>query len=316
MKKQNIFLSFTIGLLSVCTFAQSSLPFDEQYFTMDKFIVNPSIAGTTDDIVIRASHRRQWDNLPNSPNTSILSAHANIVDRVGIGMYFMNDRNGNTKTNSFNLAAAYHIPIGGKGIKNRQDGQFSFGTSLSFAGMHFSGVTEMPNDPIYNDTENRIYIPYINFGASATYKGWMIGLSVLDIPLSYNSPIVNQYEPSPKFYYGMLGKRFDVTSQIEIEPSIAYRTNMDKDSRLDANLRAKYKFDKNAVWVGGSYRTDFFGDKESLSVSPALGVEIDRLNFAFSYNIGLSDISLEGHNGFSVSLGYDIENFFSPKNDD
>src|SRR5690625_5972566 len=91
--------------------------------------------------------------------------------------------------------------------KNRQDGQFSFGTSLSFAGMHFTGMTEMPNDPVYNDQETRVYIPYINFGASATYHGWMIGLSVLDIPLSYNSPIVNQYEPSPTFYYGMLGDR-------------------------------------------------------------------------------------------------------------
>ena len=178
--------------------------------------------------------------------------------------------------------------------------------------MHFSGVTEMPNDPIYNAQENRVFIPYINFGASATYLGWTIGVSALDIPLSYNSPIVNEYEPSPKFFYGMLGKRIDVTNNIEVEPSVAYRSNFDEDSRLDANLKAKYKFDKNAVWIGASYRTDFFGDKESLSVSPALGVEINRLNFAFSYNMGLSDISYEGNDGFSVSLGYDIENFFSP----
>lgn len=136
--------------------------------------------------------------------TTIASAHANIVDRVGLGLYFMNDHNGNTKMNSFNLSAAYHIPIGDK--KKRQLGQFSFGTSLSFAGMHFTGETELPNDPVYNDMETRVYIPYINFGASATYDGWMIGLSALDIPLSYNNPIVNQYEPSPTFYYGMLAK--------------------------------------------------------------------------------------------------------------
>src|SRR5690606_6815363 len=190
MKKQNILLTLTLGLISFCGFAQSSLPFDEQYFIMDKFLVNPSFTGASDDIVFRASHRRQWDNLPDGPVTTLVSAHANIVDRVGFGMYFMNDNNGNTKTNSFNLSAAYHIPIGDQ--KNRQDGQFSFGTSLSFAGMHFDGITEQPNDPIYNDMETRVYIPYINFGASATYKGWMIGLSVLDIPLSYNAPIVNQ----------------------------------------------------------------------------------------------------------------------------
>lgn len=311
MKRQNILLTLTLSLISVCAVAQSSLPFDEQYFIMDKFLVNPSFTGASEDMVFKASHRRQWDNMPNSPVTTLVSAHANIVDRVGLGMYFMNDHNGNTKTNSFNLSAAYHIPIGDK--KKRQMGQFSFGTSLSFAGMHFSGITEQPNDPIYNEMETRVYVPYINFGASATYQGWMLGLSVLDIPLSYNNPIVNQYEPSPIFYYGMLGKTFNVSKQFEIEPMVAYRSNFDKDSRLDANLRAKAKFDENAVWLGANYRMDFFNDgNESLSVSPAIGAEIGRLNMAFSYNIGLSDINNEGNNGFTASLGYNLENFFKP----
>lgn len=310
MKKQNIFLTLTLSLMSICAVAQSSLPFDEQYFIMDKVLVNPSFTGVSDDIVFRASHRRQWDNMPNSPVTTLVSAHANIVDRVGLGMYFMNDHNGNTKTNSFNISAAYHIPIGDQ--KNRQDGQFSFGTSLSFAGMHFSGITEQPNDPL-NGEDPRVYIPYINFGASATYKGWMVGLSVLDIPLSYNSPIVNQYEPSPTFYYGMLGKTINVSEQFEIEPMVAYRSNFDKDSRLDANLRAKAKFENNAVWLGANYRMDFFNDgNESLSVSPAIGAQIGRTHFALSYNMGLSDINLEGNDGFTASLGFDIENFFNP----
>lgn len=311
MKRQNILITLTISLLSLGAFAQSSLPFDEQYFIMDKFLINPSLTGATDDIVFKASHRRQWDNLPDGPTTTLVSAHANIVDRVGIGMYFMNDNNGNTKTNSFNISAAYHIPIGDK--TKRQDGQFSFGTSLSFAGMHFTGITETQPDPIYNDQEARVYVPYINFGASATYQGWMLGLSVLDIPLSYNSPIVNQYEPSPIFYYGMLGKTFTISEQFELEPAVAYRSNFDEDSRLDANLKAKVKFQENAVWLGANYRMDFFnGENQSLSVSPAIGAEIGRLNMAFSYNIGMSDMKNEGNNGFTATLGYNLENFFKP----
>ena len=311
MKRQNIILTLTLGLVSLCAFGQSSLPFDEQYFIMDKVLVNPSFTGATDDIVFKASHRRQWDNMPDGPVTTLASIHANIVDRVGLGMYFMNDNNGGTKTNSFNISAAYHIPIGDK--KKRELGQFSFGTSLSFAGMHFDGITENPIDPIYNDQETRVYIPYINFGASATYQGWMLGLSVLDVPLSYNNPIVNEYEPSPTFYYGMLGKTISITKQFELEPVVAYRSNFDKDSRIDANLRAKAKFQENAVWLGANYRMDFFnGENQSLSVSPVIGAEIGRLNMAFSYNIGLSDINKEGDNGFTAVLGYDIENFFKP----
>ncbi|MDD3771304.1 MAG: PorP/SprF family type IX secretion system membrane protein [Weeksellaceae bacterium] len=311
MKKQNIILTLAFSLLSLTAFAQSSLPFNEQYFLMDKFLVNPSFTGASDDIVFKASHKRQWDNMPESPTTTLASVHANIVDRVGLGMYFMNDHNGNTKTNSFNLSAAYHIPFGNK--KNRQQGQFSFGTSLSFAGMHFQGFTENPYDPIYNDNETRVYIPYINFGASATYDGWMIGVSVLDIPLSYNNPIVNEYEPSPKFYYGMLGKTINASSQFEIEPMVAYRSNFDEDSRFDANLRAKYKFNDNAVWLGANYRMDFFnGENQALSVSPMIGVEIGRMNMGFSYNMGLGDTKSEWNNGFTAVLGFNVENFFKP----
>ena len=311
MKRQNIILTLALSLISIGAFAQSSLPYDEQYFIMDKVLVNPSFTGASDDIVFKASHRRQWDNMPDGPTTTLASIHANIVDRVGLGMYFMNDNNGGTKTNSFNISAAYHIPIGDK--KKRQLGQFSFGTSLSFAGMHFTGETLTQPDPVANDQETRVYVPYINFGASATYEGWMLGLSVLDIPLSYNDPIVNQYEPSPIFYYGMLGKTFNVSKQFELEPMVAYRSNFDKDSRLDANLRAKVKFQENAVWLGANYRMDFFNDEnQSLTVSPALGAEIGRLNMAFSYNIGLSDINKEGNNGSTASLGYDLENFFKP----
>lgn len=314
MKKQNILLTIAFSLFSLSAFAQSSLPFNEQYFLMDKFLVNPSFTGASDDIVLKMSHRRQWDNMPDGPVTTLASAHANIVDRVGLGMYFMNDHNGNTKTNSFNLSAGYHIPFGEK--KNNQQGQFSFGTSLSFAGMHFSGFTENPNDPIYNDAETRVYIPYINFGASATYDGWMLGVSVLDIPLSYNDPIVNQYEPSPKFYYGMLGKIIDVSSQFQLEPMVAYRSNFDEDSRLDANLRAKIKFQENAVWLGANYRMDFFnGENQALSVSPMIGADIGRMNLAFSYNMGLSDLKNEGNNGFTAVLGFNVENFFKPSLD-
>ncbi|MDD3458277.1 MAG: type IX secretion system membrane protein PorP/SprF, partial [Weeksellaceae bacterium] len=245
--------------------------------------------------------------------TSALTARSSVLTSIIITLFSSSTILVVTSTSSISspFSAGYHIPIGDK--NKRQQGQFSFGTSLSFAGMHFTGETELPNDPVYNDAETRVYIPYINFGASATYDGWMIGLSALDIPLSYNSPIVNQYEPSPIFYYGMLGKIINLTTQFELEPMVAYRSNFDKDSRLDANLRAKAKFQDNAIWAGANYRMDFFdGESQALSISPMVGAQIGRMHLAFSYNIGLSDMQYEGNNGFTAVLGFNIENFFKP----
>jgi len=310
MKKIKHVLSVLTIITASVAFGQSSLPFDEQYFTSEKFLINPAFAGITDDIAFKLSHRRQWGNLPNAPETSIASIHGVVVDRLAVGAYFMKDKNGNTSTSTFNLAAAYHIPIGE--FENRQDGQFSFGSSLSFAGIRYTGQPEYLNDPLYMD-QQAIYVPYLNLGASVQYKGWTLAASVLDIALSYNSPMVNELEPSPTYYYGMLGKRFNVSSGFELEPMVAYRMNEESDSRLDANLRAKFKVKDNAVWVGANYRTDFWDDNNQATViSPAVGAEIGRLNIGAAYNIGLSDIAKEGNNGFSVSLGYNIENFFNP----
>ncbi|MDO5510041.1 MAG: PorP/SprF family type IX secretion system membrane protein [Weeksellaceae bacterium] len=290
--------------------AQQSIPVYEQYFTQDAMIINPSMVGIGEDIKFSASHRRQWQSLPNGPNTTIVALHGNVIDRLGLGMYFAGDENGNTRTNSFNVAASYYIPIGN--ATNREDGQFGFGTSLSFTSYRFGGVTEMPNDPLYVG-ETSIFIPYINFGGTFQLSGWTLAASVLDIPLSYNSPIIDQVEPNPVYYYAMLGKRFRVAEAFELEPVVLYRQNSNERRMLDGNLRARVYSGENSFWIGGTYRYDMSGEQsEGLTISPSLGASLGRFNLGFAYNIGLTDIAHEGQDGWSVNLGYDIDNFFRP----
>ena len=140
-------------------FAQQSVPVYESYFISEEMLINPSLAGDSEDVEFRLYHRQQWQDFNNGPETTVASIHGNIIDRVGLGVYFLNDNNGNTKLNSFNVAAAYHIPIGEP--DKRQDGQFSFGTSLTFSGFRFGGITETPNDPLYQG-ETNIFIPYLH----------------------------------------------------------------------------------------------------------------------------------------------------------
>ncbi len=307
--KRNI-IALLISVFSVSAFAQQSIPVYEQYFMSEETLINPAFVGDSDDIEIRTSHRKQWQDLPEGPETTTFTAHANVIDRLGLGVYFVGDQNGNTKTNSFNVAASYHIPIGKS--ENRQDGQFSFGTSLTFSGYRFGGVTEVQGDPLY-EGETNIFVPYINFGGSFEMNGWMAAVSILDLALAYNEPIVNQVEPSPVYYYGMAGKKWNISSNFQLYPVLMYRFNKDDRRQFDANIRAKYFSGKNAFWLGGNYRLDLSkGNSESLTISPAIGAELGRFNFAFSYNIGLTDIAREGNDGWALGLGYNLENFFKP----
>ena len=311
MKQFRINVVAVFGML-ICGFgfAQQSVPVYESYFISEEMLINPSLAGDSEDIEFKAYHRRQWQDFDNGPETTVASIHGNVIDRVGLGMYFLNDNNGNTKVNSFNVAAAYHIPLGEP--ENRQDGQFSFGTSLTFSGYRFGGVTEVPNDPLY-EGERNIFIPYLNFGGSIQYNGWMAGVSVLDLALAYNEPVVNEIEPSPVYFYGMAGKKWRIAPSFELEPVLMYRFNKDDRKQLDANLRAKVISGENSFWAGANYRYDMSGDNsEGLTLSPMVGAEVGRLNFGFSYNIGLTDIATEGGDGWAISVGYDIANFFKP----
>lgn len=307
--KYNIVAVFGMLFCGLVT-AQQSVPVYESYFVSEDMLINPSLAGDSEDVELKLYHRQQWKDFENGPETTVASMHGNVIDRVGLGMYFVNDNNGNTRVNSFNVAASYHIPIGNP--EKRQDGQFSFGTSLTFSGFRFGGTTYQPNDPSY-EGERNIFIPYINFGGSIQYKGWMAGVSVLDLPLAYNEPIVNELEPSPAYFYGMAGKKIKIANSFELEPVVMYRFNKDDRKQLDANLRAKFFSGNNAFWAGANYRYDMSGEEnEGLSISPMLGAEIGRLNVGFAYNMGLTDISTEGGDGWSISVGYDLDNFFKP----
>lgn len=85
---------------------------------------------------------------------------------------------------------------------DRRD-QFSFGTSVNFYNMNFDYSKINPQDagdPLLSGN-NSIFIAYANIGMQATYKGFFGGISVVDIALNNDIPIVNGIEPSPTKFY-------------------------------------------------------------------------------------------------------------------
>ncbi|MDR3273250.1 MAG: PorP/SprF family type IX secretion system membrane protein [Flavobacteriaceae bacterium] len=310
----------TIGFLCLLTAifgkisAQQSIPFDQQYLLSDKILINPSYTGYTDDIVLKATYHKQWSDFDESPNTQTISTHFNLVDRLGVGAYFFRDENGPVSMNGINLSSAYHIPFTDDD-EDRTRNQFSFGASLSFFGqsLDYAKLTpEMSNDPLLTG-DKTIFLSYLNLGLSFAYNGFFGGVSVLDIPLGQNKPVVNTIEPSPAWYYLNFGYDWDVTDGFVLEPSLLMSLNSDSQRMLDLNLKAKFKNDFNSFAVGVSYRDGLSSEKnEGLSFTPFIQADLNRLNFSFGYNFGLSDIYKTGKDGFVIGLGYNLENFINP----
>ncbi|PQL91579.1 PorP/SprF family type IX secretion system membrane protein [Apibacter adventoris] len=300
-------------LIYYCAYGQQSIPFDQQYLLSDKVLINPSYTGSTDEIVLKSTYHQQWNDFNESPNTQTISAHFNAFDRVGLGAYFFRDENGPITLTGLNISSAYHIPLGDEEF--RSESQFSFGCSVSLFSQSFDYNKLRPedqNDPLlYGDKS--IFLPYFNLGTSVVYSGFFAGVSVLDIPLGRNRPVVNSIEPSPTWYYLNLGYNWELVDKISLEPSFLMSLNTNSERIMDFNLKAKYKDDFNAFAVGVSYRTAKDSQQSGgLSFTPFFQADLGKLNFTFGYNFGISDIYKEGGDGLMVGLGYNLDNFINP----
>jgi len=317
--RKNLLIAI-IGILgSVTLMAQEGLPFYSHYLVSDKYLINPSYAGANPEILsVTGSYRNQWNDLPESPNTQTLSAHATVVDRLAFGFYVFNDRNGLSSLRGANITAAYHIPINSRRdyAFDEEEDKFSFGLSYNFFQQHLDldkiQVND-PNDPLLQ--EDSYNLNYFNLGVSFNYAGAFGGISVLDIPLTDNEAVANGVEPLPTWYYLMLGYQVRISDVFRIDPSIVMNLNSNSERQLDLNLMSHIAFGdrQQGVDLGVSYRQDM--DKngaQGLSISPIMKLKIGGLRFGMSYDVGLSDIAKEAGNGILFSLGYDFGNPFSP----
>lgn len=312
--KKLAFLSiFILNFITVA--AQEGLPFYQQYLVSDRYLINPSYAGNNPDVLtFRATHHSQWSGLEDAPSTQTLSAHAVVWDRLALGTYFFNDRNGASSLQGINVTGAYHIPIGNESWDNEEENKFSFG--LSFQGLNQSfdrtkWNAANPEDPLLD--EDSYFVTYFNLGGSFHYNGVYGGISVLDIPLGDNAPIVNSIEPLPTWYYFMLGYKFNLVEGISLEPSLLFNLNSNSERQFDLNLKTKFSMGESALMLGINYRTDSDENgSQALTFSPLIGIDVGKLRIGYAYNMGLSDIAKEAGNGHLISLGFDFGNPFNP----
>lgn len=310
VRKFLLFITVNLGFLA---FSQESLPVYQQYLLDGKFLINPAHYGETDDVVLHGTYQKQFSKFDQSPNVQSIGLHANVFDRVGAGLSFFRDQNGPISANGITAGASYFIPLSDD---ERKD-QFSFGTGINFYNMNIDLAMlnpKDPGDPLLQEGANDIFIVYGNLGMQATLKNFSAGISVLDIPLSDNVPVINAIEPSPTKYILTAGYDWQISDGLSVEPSVLMNLNTNSSRTLDLNLMGKVYDDVNLFAAGVSFRTakDHVGSQQ-LSLSPIIKGKINHFTFGAAYNLGLSDVQTYGGNSFMLSLGYNFENFINSR---
>ncbi len=292
--------------------AQETLPYYQQYLLNGEFLFNPALYGSTDDVVLNLNYQKQFSNFDQSPNVQSIGLHANVFDRVGAGLSFFKDQNGPISSNGISAGASYFIPIDDDGERKSQ---FSFGTNVNFYNMNIDlGMLnpQDPGDPVLSNES--LFLVYANLGMAVTYRNFFAGVSVNDIAITNDIPIVNGIEPEPTKFLLNTGYNWYVTDEFYVTPSVLLNFNTNSSKMLDVNLMATLAGDASSFSAGASLRTasNKFGN-QSLGISPIVKATVNNFFFGASYNFGLSDIQQYAGSSFMLSVGYNFENFINTR---
>ncbi len=311
---RKIYALFSVLLFFVHYKGQETLPYYQQYLLEGDFLYNPALYGKTDDVVLNLNYQKQFSQFAESPNVQSIGLHANVFDRVGAGLTFFRDQNGPVSSNGIGAGASYFIPIDDDGERKSQ---FSFGTNVNFYNMHVDLAKLNPQDPgdptLASDT-NSLFLVYANLGMAVTFRNFFAGVSVNDIALTNDIPIVNGIEPEPTKFILNAGYDYYLTEQFYVSPSVMMNFNTNSSRITDMNLMATILGEENSFSAGASFRTskNQFGS-QNLGISPVLKATVNNFFFGASYNFGLSDIQQYAGSSFMLSVGYNIENFINTR---
>ena len=316
--KKNYLLYKIFLLIAAVSFietkAQETLPFYQQYLLDGDFLFNPALLGKTDDVVLNLNYQKQFSQLSESPNVQSIGLHANVFDRVGAGISFFRDQNGPISSNGLMLGASYFIPLSDE--EDRQD-QFSFGIGTNLYNMNIDYTQlnpDQPGDPVLGENTNDIFLAYANLGAAFKYRYFFAGISVIDIPLTNDLPIINGIEPSPTKFYLNAGYDWHFTDGIFVTPSLMINLNTNSSRIIDYNLMATVFGEQNNLSAGISFRSAKSAvGSQNLGMSPVIKGRVRGITFGAVYNFGVSELTENFGNSFMLSLGFNIDNFINPR---
>jgi type IX secretion system PorP/SprF family membrane protein len=307
MRKIIKYLIPAFGLVMSISIQAQQTPVISQYM-MNKFLVNPALAGVKGYTNINFTARQQYSQLQNAPRTFILSGETRLLEdswirrkqkveknaknasrnrNVGIGGYVFNDRNGIVNRTGMQFSYAYHI-----NFQNQY--QLSFGLSVSAYQFKLdvdNALKYSLDDPVLNNNKMTFFIPDASAGIYVSGKGLYAGLSAAQLfgsSIKLGENHFKDYKTLRHLYF-IGGYRVLVSHAVILEPSVLARATVDAFV-MDASLRLFYQ---NDYWIGASYRTN-----QTLAFMAGFMVDNIYLGYAYDATMG----ALQQYSGGSHEL--------------
>ncbi len=281
------------------------LPLYSQYM-MNKFLLNPAIAGSDGYTTINLTAREQWVGFNNNaPKTHAISAQTRVLKtshiskstsvqrkvrrpsksgRIGIGGYIFDDKNGIINRTGFQLTYAYHIDLS-KNIQGSR--RLSFGISANAFQFKLNEKGILPydiDDELLMNYDRVMFVPDANFGIYYNTKNYYAGFSAQNLfksALQLGNEGESNYHML-RHYYIMGGYTFELPStDFSIRPSVLIKSSEDLRSfQVELSMQVFYQ---NNYWGGISFRSS-----DALIIMA--GLKVERYYFGYAFDYALSDI--------------------------
>jgi type IX secretion system PorP/SprF family membrane protein len=284
------------------------LPVYSQYL-MNKFLINPAVAGSEGYTAFNLTSRKQWLGIKNAPLTFAASGQTRLMKRgsvgqrrsstrrglpsglgrVGLGGYIFNDRHGLVSRSGLQLTYAYHIPF--------DRSQLSFGLSGTFWQFRLDRASARlfnPDDELFNSMDNALYIPDANLGIYYSDERYFAGFSAAQLfqsTFKFGGKGYDEYKLHRHFYL-MGGYNFMASDNLAIEPTMLIKATNQRNIQMD--LTANVYFIEN-YWAGISYRTP------STLVLMG-GVRVDKFYFGYAFDFSFNSIMYHSYGSHEILI--------------
>lgn len=275
------------------------LPVYSQYL-YNRFLINPSVAGSDGYTSINMTAREQWVGYSGAPRTFSFSLQGRMMKRslvikpsrssrtvirpstdgrVGLGGYVFSDKNGLINRTGFQMTYAYHMWL-------RNSTQLSMGLALT--GYHFkindSQIDfEDPNEPWFNDELRRgMFVPDMAFGAYLLNARYSAGFSVDQLfegAGKMGNPLFQNYRMERHYYLFGTYSFYSGTS-VELQPSVLFVTS--EQLQPIADIGFTYIYDQD-FWAGIAYRT-------AGAIIANIGVRYNKMYIGYAFDFTLQEI--------------------------
>jgi len=275
---KRIFFSIVFLFLGIsASFSQEGLPVFSDYLTSNYYLIHPSMAGASTCSQLRVTARRSWVGQKDAPGLQTFSYNGRVNERSSaIGFNAFNDKNGFHSQSGGYATYAHHIMFSRDEVNLNM---LSFGLSAGILQYRLDqSEFVVGTDPLVGNSQLTSTDFNMDFGFSY-HKGDFYSHFTLKNILK-NNGINNEAQVTNNLRRYLISMGYTIEkygSNFMLEPSflVQYREGT-KQTNLDINLKAYYKFDTKTLYGGVSARRGLNRNKFQQSSGV---ITLEQLNY-------------------------------------